>query len=154
MEGEEEEGGGERERGRGGGGGREEEGGGRRGEGGRGEGGGRGGGEGGGGEGGGGGGEREAERRLQGCVGRERGIDSGAFDMLICLVTALIAPSSHRRLQREDAFQKDEGGEEKEDSPERWSRGLFSLSPPVPPTSAQHSPGANSIRIGTGLRVG
>lgn len=39
------------------------------------------------------------------------GIDSGPFDMLICLLTALIAPSSHRRLQREDAFQKEEGEE-------------------------------------------
>lgn len=36
------------------------------------------------------------------------GIDSEPFDMLICLLTALIAPSSQRRLQREDAFQKDE----------------------------------------------
>lgn len=34
------------------------------------------------------------------------GIDSGSFDMLICLLTALIAPSSHRTLQREDAFSK------------------------------------------------
>lgn len=42
------------------------------------------------------------------------GIDSGPFDMLICLLTALIAPSSHRGLQREDAFQKDERGEERE----------------------------------------
>ena len=41
------------------------------------------------------------------------GIDSGPFDMLICLLTALIAPSSHRRLQREDAFQKDVRGEER-----------------------------------------
>lgn len=32
------------------------------------------------------------------------GIDSGSFDMLICLLTALIVPSSHHRLQREDAF--------------------------------------------------
>ena len=41
------------------------------------------------------------------------GIDSGPFDMLICLLTALIAPSSHRGLQREDAFQKDERGEDR-----------------------------------------
>lgn len=42
------------------------------------------------------------------------GIDSGPFDMLICLLTALIAPSSHRGLQREDAFQRGEerSGEE------------------------------------------
>lgn len=52
------------------------------------------------------------------------GIDSGPFDMLIRLLTALIAPSSHRGLQSEDAFQKDERGEERrEERREEESRG-------------------------------
>lgn len=48
--------------------------------------------------------EGEGVKGLQGCVAESWGIDSGPFDMLICLLTALIAPSSHRGLQREDAF--------------------------------------------------
>ena len=51
------------------------------------------------------------------------GIDSGPFDMLICLLTALIAPSSHRRLQREDAFQKDVRGEERRGEEREERRG-------------------------------
>lgn len=42
-----------------------------------------------------------------------RGIDSEPFDMLICFLTALIAPSSHRGLQRKDAFQRHESRGEK-----------------------------------------
>lgn len=53
------------------------------------------------------------------------GIDSGPFDMLICLLTALIAPSSHRGLQREDAFQKDERGEDRRGERQRHFIILF-----------------------------
>lgn len=49
-------------------------------------------------------GGRKVGGGLQGCVVKSWGIDSGPFDMLICLLTALIARSSHRGLQREDAF--------------------------------------------------